>query len=375
MSDAGKADEQGLNPRLMSRLIPWGLLLIALLFAYLTRGILLPFLAGFALAYLLDPLADRLEAYHIDRGLAAGLIIFLCFIISLCVLFGLWPLLQAQLVGLVRAVPGVIADLRIWTSSMMLNMETEFGTEIGQQAQDVLESMVQQGFAMAHQMIMGVFTGGLALFNILALVLISPMVAFYILRDFDKIISRANALLPAHQAPFVRRTMIEIDQVLSGFVRGQLSVMLAMAVLYCLGWSVMGLDYALILGMLAGILGFIPFFGTAFALAVALFVGFGQWGLDYANLGLVVLVWVFVQILEGAVLTPRLLGRHVCLHPVWVIFAVFAGGEVAGFVGVLIAVPAAAVIAVLVRSSLAHYRLETQQTPAIKGHDDVSTAP
>lgn len=338
------------------RLIPWLLLGAALLFAYLTRGILLPFIAGFALAYLADPLADKLEDWGFGRGIAAGLIIVFFFLLVVGGTLAVWPLLQAQLIGLIKSLPAVIDAARGRIDLLLADLSRELGGELGREARGVLSSALEQGLGAAQKVLSRAFAGGLAIFNFLTLLLITPMVAFYLLRDYDRIVARVDGLLPQAHAPLIRETLKDIDKVLSGFVRGQLSVMAVMAVLYAAGWTAIGLDYGLILGLVAGLLGIIPFIGMVFAAIIALAVGFGQWGADWINLGLVAGVWIVVQVLESSVLTPRLLGREVGLHPVWVLFAVFAGGEIAGFVGVLVAVPAAAVIAVLVRASFARYR-------------------
>ncbi|GEQ96764.1 AI-2E family transporter [Iodidimonas gelatinilytica] len=364
MTDQGGAMKDTKEPRrpsaALTRYVPWLVLAVFLLFAYLTRGILLPFIVGFAVAYLLDPLVDQLESWGMGRGIAAGLVIGLGTVIGLCALVALWPLLQNQISGLIKALPGVIETVRAQIDMAMMDLKAEFGSDIGREAQSVLASALQQGLGSMKNLGGQLFAGGLAFFNLLALILIAPMAAFYLLRDYDKIIEQGNCLLPKAEAPTIRGIAREIDRVLSGFVRGQLSVMAAMAVLYSAGWSLVGLDYGLILGLLAGLLGIIPFLGMLFAAAIALIVGFGQWGPDWVQLGLVAGVWLVVQALEGAILTPRLLGHHVGLHPVWVLFAVFAGGEVAGFVGVMIAVPVAAVVSVLVRRTMAHYRKETE---------------
>lgn len=347
-------------------MIPWLILFVALLFAYMTRGILLPFIAGFAIAYLADPLADRLESWGVGRGIAASLIIAGFFLLVIGGVLAIWPLLQAQLFGLARSLPAAIDSVRERFDLLMLTLSTELGVDLEQQARGALASALEQALMGVQAVASRTFAGGLAVFNFLTLLLITPMVAFYLLRDYDRIVERVDSLFPKAHAPFIRRTFQEIDRALSGFVRGQLSVMAVMAVLYAAGWTAIGLDYGLILGLVAGLLGIIPFIGMVFAAALALAVGFGQWGPDVIQLGLVASVWISVQILESSVLTPRLLGREVGLHPVWVLFAVFAGGEVAGFVGVLVAVPAAAVIAVLLRTSLARYRdMEGDESDAI----------
>ncbi len=343
---------------LFRRLFPWFLLAAALLLAYLTRAILLPFVVGFAVAYLLDPLADRLEARGVPRGLAAGLIIGFFFLVAAAVIGALLPLVQTQIGELFHALPGLLATLRAKTESLLSVVTSEFGQGVRQEAEGVLTAAAEKGFAAAGGFIRGLFAGGLAFFNLLSLILISPVVAFYLLRDYDRIMVQLETLLPPAEAPTIKAALRDIDTVLSGFVRGQLSVVFVMAVLYAAGWTAIGLNYGLLLGLLAGVLTIIPFVGMVFAAALALAVGFVQWGPDWGQLGLVAAIWGIAQALEGTVLTPRLVGRHVRLHPLWVLFAVFAGGEIAGFVGVLIAIPAAAVIAVLVRTTLARYRAD-----------------
>lgn len=338
------------------RLLPWLLLAASLLFVWATRGILLPFIVGFAVAYLLDPLADRLVARGIGRSTATALIIGLFFIAGIGLLLALWPLLQSQIIGLVRSLPAIVEAVRGQSAALLAALDAELGREIGREAEGLLASAVESGLAAAGAFIRRLFTGGLALFGLLSLIVVSPVVAFYLLRDYDRIIARMDALLPRDQAPQIRIIISQIDTVLAGFVRGQLGVVAVMILIYAAGWSAIGLRYALILGLLAGVMTVIPFVGMVFAVVVALAVGFGQWGADWTMLCYVAVVWLVAQGLEGLVLTPRLLGRHVCLHPLWVLFAIFAGGEVAGLVGVMLAVPVAAVIAVLLRHTLAHYR-------------------
>lgn len=341
---------------LAMRLLPWLLLAATLLFVWATRGVLLPFIVGFAVAYLLDPLADRLEARGIGRGSATALIIGLFFVAGLGLLLALWPLLQSQIAGLVRALPAVVEAVREQSRELLAALDAELGEEIGREAEGMMARAVESGLSAAGTAVSRLFSGGLALFGLLSLVVVSPVVAFYLLRDYDRVVARIDGLLPREQAPRIRAIFAEIDSVLAGFVRGQLGVVAAMILIYAAGWSMVGLDYALILGLLAGVMTVIPFVGMVFAVAVALAVGFGQWGADWTMLCYVALVWLVAQGLEGLVLTPRLLGKYVCLHPLWVLFAIFAGGELAGLVGVMLAVPVAAVVAVLLRHTLARLR-------------------
>lgn len=335
----------------------WGLLFFAIFVGavVLTRGILLPFLLGLAIAYLLDPAADWLENRKIDRGLASGIVIILFFLFAAGVIVAFVPILQGQLVQAAKAIPAAIARLRPTIETLLAEHETLLSTFLGSDLASVLASAGQQALASLKTFVTQILSSSLALFNLLSLILISPVVAFYLLRDWDVMIAQLNDWLPPAYASDIREQTQKVDAVLSSFVRGQMFICFIMGALYAIGWSFVGLDFGLILGLLAGLMAFIPFVGVFFALFVALVVALGQWGLDWTNIVLVVGVFGAVQTLEGVFLTPRLMGDRVGLHPVWVLFAVFAGGEVMGFVGILIAVPAAASIAVLVRYVLERY--------------------
>lgn len=375
---SGEVREESPAVRLLSGL-PWARWAPYLLFfgfillAYLTRGILLPFVIGMAVAYLFDPVADRLEAWGLPRWLAAAVIIATFFLAGTAILIALWPLLQRQFIGLAVAVPGTLAELQPFLQRTLEQVGREFGTDIEMAAEGLIADMAKEAFARAGTMLSNFISGGLAFFSLLSLLLISPVVAFYLLRDYDHIVARLDELLPERHKPVLEEQWRRIDEVLSGFVRGQITISLVMALLYAAGWSAVGLNYALVLGILAGFLALIPFVGMVAAALIALLVAYGQFGPDLLQLSLVAGVYVLVQTLDSAVLTPRIMGDRIGLHPVWVLFAVFAGGELAGFVGVLLAVPVAAVIGVLVRFTIERYivpqaePLEPAPKPAVPG--------
>lgn len=322
---------------------------LLILFVYLTKGVMLPFIAGLAIAYFLDPLADRLEARKVPRGAAAAIVITAFFLIIVGVVLAFWPLLQAQIVAASKTLPETLASLRPWLDDVTQSLSARFGGELGGDVEGMLSTFSEELFTRAKDLAGGALKGSLAFFNILSLLLISPVVAFYLLRDWDLIVAKVDSWLPPAKAPIVRRVVTDIDTVLAGFVRGQLMVSTCMGVLYGLGWSLVGLEFSIVLGVLAGVMSIVPFVGALFAAIIAIAIAIGQWGFDIQQILLVGGVFMVVQLLEGAVLAPKLIGDRVGLHPVWVLFAVFAGGEVMGFVGVLIAVPATAAIAVLVR--------------------------
>ncbi|WP_262691723.1 AI-2E family transporter [Kordiimonas aestuarii] len=328
---------------------------VAAVFFYLTRGILLPFIAGLAIAYFLDPLADRLEARKVSRSAAAAIVITVFFLLILSIIVAFWPVLQSQIVAASHTLPEALAALKPKFNELMLSLSTRFGLDVPQDVDGLISTFSDEILVKVREAATGAIKGGIAIFNVLSLVLISPVVAFYLLRDWDRIIAKIDSWLPKKTGPVVREQAQKIDTVLAGFVRGQILVCAAMGVLYGVGWAIVGLDFALVLGVLAGVMSFVPFVGALFAAGVAVAMAIGQWGFDPMHIAMVAGVFFVVQTIEGGFLTPKLIGGRVGLHPVWVLFAVFAGGEIAGFVGVLVAVPAAAAIAILVRFYIDHY--------------------
>ncbi|WCL52810.1 AI-2E family transporter [Gimibacter soli] len=339
----------------LSRWLWIGGFLLLIGFLYLTKGILLPFVIGLAIAYLMDPVADRLEAMKVPRGIGAAIVIAVFFLAVIGILLAFWPLLQSQLANMSEKLPATLANFRPWLNGMLADLSDRFGFAVPTDVEGVLSGVSADILAKVRDSAVKLVSGGIAFFNIMGMVLISPVVAYYLLRDWDLIVARIDSWLPRHVAPDVREQAAKIDQVLAGFVRGQVSVSLSMGVIFAIGWALVGLDYALVLGLLGGILGIIPFVGAFLTALVAFVLAIGQWGFDPLHLALVAGVFVFGQIMEGSFLTPRFVGDRVGLHPVWVLFAVFAGGEVMGFVGVLVALPLAAAIAVLVRYAIERY--------------------
>ncbi|RMB08598.1 AI-2E family transporter [Eilatimonas milleporae] len=356
----------------MNRWYAVGALVVVGAVLYLTRGILLPFVAGMALSYFLDPLTDRLEARGLARGVAAAFVIGFFSLVFVGILVALAPTILSQFERLIAVLPETLAGLRPWLNETIADLSARFGFSIAAEAESVLGTYGGEILARARDAVLGLLQSGLALFNLLSLMLITPVVAFYLLRDWDHMIARLDSWLPVEQAAAIRQIFRDIDSALSGFVRGQIIVCLCMAVLYGTGWTLIGLNFALILGLVAGVLAFVPFLGALTASVLALTMGVAQWGLDPLKLVLVFLIHVIVQNIEGSFLTPRLVGSRVGLHPVWVLFAVFAGGEVMGLVGVLIAVPLAAAIAVFVRFAVGQYQSVNVVTASSSPADEAS---
>lgn len=331
----------------------WVFIVTTLVLTYVTRAVLLPFVAGLAVAYLLDPIADRLEELRFPRWLASATILALFFTFVIGIIVAVVPVMQHQILSLMENFPRYLANVVPIIDNMLQEFKGVFGTL--SDSESLIAAAVEQGANQTGTIITGFLSKSFALFSLLGLLIISPVVAFFLLRDWDLIVERVNHWLPKEEGPTIRRLAGEIDSALAGFVRGQTLASLTMAVLYAIGWSLAGLEYALVLGLLAGILAYVPFVGALFAAFIAMLVAMGQFGLEFMPLMQVFMVFVVVQIIEAAFLTPHLVGSRVGLHPVWVLFAIFAGGEVMGFVGVLIALPMAAAIGVLARYAIETY--------------------
>ncbi len=345
-------------------------LVIAAVFAallYLLGGVLMPFVAGMAVAYLLDPLADRLEKYGASRSVAAVLILLAFFVAVAGGLVLLFPLLQAQVTGLIARGPDLVAALRDHIEPLLRQLQAGLNGDALDRLREVAGSYAGQMVQLGSGFVGRLWSESLAFVNMLSLVVITPVVAFYLLRDWDLIVERLDSLLPRHPAPTIRQQISEIDRTIAAFVRGQSSVCLILSLYYCLSLSVVGLQSGLFFGLGAGVVSFIPYMGATLGLAVGLSIAAVQFS-EWSSIILVGSVFAVGQIAESYILTPKLVGESVGLHPVWLIFSLLAGGALFGFTGVLLAVPVAAVIGVIVRFSISRY-LDSELYLG-GGHDD-----
>jgi predicted PurR-regulated permease PerM len=340
-----------------------GALVAFFLLVYLLSPILLPFAAGSAIAYFLDPAVRRMERYRVPRTLATVLALLLFVVLLLAVFALLVPLVQLQAAELAGRVPGLVADARTRFEQMMQLAQQHLAPEDVAKLRDALGSAVGSIAGWLARFLQGVLTSGLALANLLSLVFITPVVAFFLLRDWNRILRRIDGWLPRQHLATIREQAKIVDATLAGYVHGQLLVCLGVGIYYAAALSLIRLEFGLIIGVLAGILTFIPYVGFATGLVLALSLALIQFG-SFAGLLSVLIVFAIGQVLESNVLAPKLVGERVHLHPVWVIFALLAFGSVFGFLGVLLALPAAAVIGVLVRFMLARYLASPLYDPA-----------
>ncbi|MBT5413273.1 MAG: AI-2E family transporter [Rhodospirillaceae bacterium] len=333
----------------------WAVVLAVLVvFVYLLRSILLPFVAGMAIAYFLDPAADRLEAWGCSRTLATAVITGMFFLFVAAILLLLAPLVQAQLVDLFVKLPEVGRALWAEVTGYLEFLRASLPPEQIAKLEKELGNALGATVSGAAGMLGKVWSGGLAFFNLLSLIFITPLVAFFLLRDWDRIVIKIDSWLPRDHAATVRRLAGEIDTMLAGFVRGQAILCLILGTFYAVALSIAGLKFGLIVGLVAGLISFIPFVGAAFGLVASVGLAVVQFS-EWQDIAIVAAIFVVGQAVEGNILQPKLVGDRVGLHPVWVIFALLAGGALLGFVGILLAVPLAATIGVLVRFLLAEY--------------------
>jgi predicted PurR-regulated permease PerM len=329
-------------------------LAVALVALYLLRGVLLPFVAGMAVAYLLDPICDRLERWGLSRTLATTVLTVLFLLIVAVSVMLLVPTIAGQFANLIERAPAFAAAAREQIASLLAMAESRVDPAAMERIQEVLAASANRLFSWVTDVIAGVLSGGAAVANTLSLIIITPVVTFYLLRDWDRIAETVDGWLPRAQAPTIRELAGEVDRTLAGFLRGQGTVCLLLGIFYAVGLSVAGLEFGLIVGLIAGLLSFIPYVGSIVGLLLAVGLAFLQFD-DWLRIAVIAAVFFVGQALEGNILTPRLVGRSVGLHPVWVIFAILAGGALFGFVGVLLAVPVAAVVGVGTRFALTRY--------------------
>lgn len=352
-------------------LLFWASILLFLCwFLYAVQPILLPFILGMLIAYLLDPAADKLEEKGFSRT-AATLVICTIFFL----LFGLFfawfiPSLIHQLLGLFDNLPNIIRAIREWAepylndlSARLLEVNGEIQKEAALQTVAGEAKAVSDGakegakgmFGAVGKLLNNLLQSTGAIINLVSMLLITPITSFYLLRDWDRIVAKIDDYLPRQYAETIREQIDKIDHVIAGFLRGTFNVAIILAVFYMLSLSFAGLNYALIIGLIGGFAIIIPYIGTFCSGVLAVGMAIAQFN-SIDPILIVAAIFVAGQVIEGNVLTPKLVGDKVGLHPVWIIFGLLAGGTLLGFVGVLLAVPISAAIGVLVRFALQRYK-------------------
>ncbi|WP_312796742.1 AI-2E family transporter [Tianweitania sp.] len=346
----------GLNTRYARAALFWGAALLGFIaFLVVFSSILLPFVAGMALAYFLDPVADRLERLGLSR-LMATIVILISFLLAVVlVVIIIVPLLSSQLSDFISNVPGYITNLQMLITDFDPEwLRENFGVEPAA-LRDGLSGLVTQGAGFITTLLQSLWNSGKAIVDVVALFVVTPVVAFYMLLDWDRMIASIDRCVPRDHIQTVRQLARDVNSATAGFVRGQGTLCLILGAMYAVGLTVVGLNFGLLIGLFAGLISFIPYVGSLVGLILSIGVACVQFWPDWPMVVLVAAIFFGGQFIEGNILQPKLVGSSVGLHPVWLMFALFAFGSLFGFVGLLLAVPAAAAVGVLVRFAVARY--------------------
>lgn len=353
----------------------WGVLgALALLALWRLSDVMLPFVLGAALAYFLDPLADRLQRLGLGRASATVVISLAVLLIVVLALLLVVPLLIQQFGALREAIPGLVDQGYALATERFPSLSDPNST-----LRHSLDSFGAAVQARSGELANAVLGSALSVINVVLLIVVVPVVAFYLLLDWDRMIAHVDDMLPRDHAPTIRKIAADINRTVAAFVRGMGTVCLLMGIYYATGLMLVGLQFGLVIGAIAGLITFIPYVGAMLGGAMALGLGLVQFWGDWFHLGLVAAVFLAGQMLEGNVVTPRLVGRSVGLHPVWLIFALSLFGASFGFVGMLVAVPVAAAVGVIARHFTEVYRASalysghangTVESPAPAGAPD-----
>jgi predicted PurR-regulated permease PerM len=321
---------------------------------WLLHGILLPFVAGMGLAYLLDPVAKSLQRVGVNRLVATLLIVGLFVVAFLLLIILVVPILGAQLAAFIERLPGYTARLQALVTDPSRPWLRQI---VGEGFRDAdIGDLVSQGAGWLAGFLSSLWSGGQALISIFSLLIVTPVVAFYLLHDWDRMVETIDGWVPRQHRETVRALAREIDVVLAGFVRGQTAVCLILGSFYAAGLSLAGLNFGLLIGLVSGVISFIPYVGSMTGLVLAVGVAIAQFWPAWTPILVVAGIFFIGQLFEGYVLGPKLVGESVGLHPVWLMFALFAFAYLFGFVGMLVAVPLAAAAGVLARFALRQYR-------------------
>jgi predicted PurR-regulated permease PerM len=335
------------------RVTSWLVLLaLAIGLLWLLSPVLLPFFLGVAIAYVLDPAVRRLEAWTGNRTAATLAVMALFFIVLGAAIAVLAPILQRQGVGLVQRL--IEASMNVYDRAVPYIEEQLREARVPQGAAPNAGDIAGKVAGWAGGVVSGLWSGGLAVVNLISLLLITPIVSFYLLRDWPRIVHRIDTWLPREHADTIRKQIHLIDLRLAGFVRGQALVCLLMGIFYAVALTIVGLNYGLLMGLLVGLLTFIPVLGASIGAVVGLMIAVFQFG-DAVHVAIVAAIFLVGQFIEGYILSPKLVGERIGLHPVWLLMGLLAFGTLFGFVGLLLAAPAAATIGVLAHFALERY--------------------
>lgn len=339
--------------------------------AWLLSSVLLPFVAGLALAYFLNPVTTRLERWGVNRLVASLATIALTLLLAILLMLLVVPIFGSQLAAFIQRLPEYIVKLQNMMTGERAEWLRDFVGDRMPSIQQGLSELVTQGATYMLTLIQGLWTGGQALISLFSLLVITPVVAFYILNDWEHMVDKVDSWLPVKHRAVIRDLARQMDSAIAGFVRGQSMVCVILGSFYAISLTMTGLNFGFVIGFVSGIITFIPYVGSLTGLVLAGGVAIVQFFPDYSMIAIVIGIFVVGQFIEGYVLSPKLVGDSVGLPPVWLMFALLAFGYLLGFLGLLLAVPLAAAVGVLVRFAIGRYL----QSSLYTGEDEPRTLP
>ena len=334
----------------------WILLLgIFIGLVYVLRPILLPFALGGFIGYLFNPLVNYLNCRKIGRTTASCLVLLLIILLTIPTLLAIGYITDNQIKTFANILPHYIASFNAKITPLISSLQENFPNLSKDAIQEYLQNNLAQSAEFIIELLQKLISSSYVLFNIISLLLVTPIVAFYMLRDWNSFIHHTSELLPRSHKKDIQQQAKEIDKILSSFIRGQISVCFILGSFYAICLSIIGLDLGFLVGMLSGFISFIPYVGSITGFLLSLIIALAQFN-TISPVIATACIFIIGQVLEGNFLTPKLVGDSVGLHPVWIMFALLAGGLLLGFLGLMIAIPLAAIIGVILRHAVAKYK-------------------
>lgn len=342
---------------LQNQIKAWVILLLVLgVTLWVLRGILMPFVLGIGLAYLLNPLVEKMVKHGFHRAFSTFIVMSVFLFLVVVGFLLIVPMLVQQGVGLARNLPGYFGQLQGLIETQVPRLEQWLGPQRMEELERGLEQMFTDWIGVLTNVTGQIMQSGVGIISTLSIIVVMPVVAIYMLIDWERMVAGVDNLLPPRHKAEIRALLKDIDRALAGFLRGQGAVLLILAAYYGITLSLAGLHFGLAIGITAGLLSFIPYLGSFLGFILSIGVGLIQFYPDWWSISIIVVIYIFGQLLESYFLYPKLVGSSIRLHPVWMMFALFAFAVLFGLVGVLIAVPLAAISGVLIRWAVAKYR-------------------
>jgi predicted PurR-regulated permease PerM len=342
---------------LRTQVLVWvGFTVVVILTLWLFRPILLPFVVGIALSYILNPLVNIIQRARFGRGWATAVAMLLVIAVIVGVFFLVTPLIVSQVTGLIVLLPGIVGDLQDLLRRLAPQLIEWLGPERTAQLEASLAQFIGSGVDFVVGLTGQLAQSGLTVLNTLAFLVLTPVVTFYLLLDWEGMVKGIDELLPREHRREIRQVLDQIDRSMAGVVRGYGSVILVLCIYYATALSLTGLNFGLVIGLITGLFSFIPFAGFLTGFILSMSIALVQFAPNWWFVVIVAMVYMVGQFLEGNVLYPKLVGQSININPVWLMFALFAFAFLFGFVGLLLAVPLAAITATLTRYAIRRYK-------------------